>query len=81
MKKKLWGLVAIILFVLGVGIAKAVTTDTEPPTVSRMSIVNPKDSYAPGERVYLNTDLKDDVSGSIFICCNWKNPTLEQPCI
>ena len=63
MKKKLWGLVAILLFIFGIGIAHAVTTDTEPPTVSRMSIINPKDSYQPGERVYINTDLKDEVSG------------------
>ncbi len=63
MKKKLWGLVAILLFIFGIGIVHAVTTDTEPPTVSRMTIVDPKDSYKPGERVYLNTDLKDDVSG------------------
>ncbi len=63
MKKKLWGLVAILLFVFGVGIVRAVTTDTEPPTVSKMTIVDPKDSYKPGERIYLDTDLKDDVSG------------------
>jgi hypothetical protein len=63
MKKKLWGLVAILLFVFGVGVVRAVTTDTEAPTVSKMTIVNPKESYEPGERIYLHTDLKDDVSG------------------
>ena len=42
----------------------AVTTDTEAPTISRISFPsNGKDYYEPGEKIYLDTDLKDNVSG------------------
>lgn len=53
-----------VLFMFNVMVVNAVTTDVEPPTISRISFVsNGSEYYSPGDKVYLDTDLKDDVSG------------------
>ncbi len=46
-----------------VTVVNAVTTDTEPPSISRIKFDVQKSYYEPGEIVYLDTDLKDNVSG------------------
>lgn len=62
--KKLFmgGLVGLILFI-GIFVVKAATTDTTPPTLKSISIKNPKNTYSAGERIYLNLEATDDVSG------------------
>ena len=63
MKKKLWGFVALLLFMLWIVPVKAVTTDTEGPTISRMSIKDKQESYKPGDKMYLSDDISDSISG------------------
>ena len=56
-------LLLCFVMVFNVMVVKAVTTDTEAPTISRIKFDVQKSYYEPGEIVYLDTDLKDNVSG------------------
>ena len=63
MKKRIGFVLIFILFMMiGLPVVSAVTTDTKAPTVSKLSFVNGS-TVKPGDKVYLNTDIKDDVSG------------------
>lgn len=63
MKKKLLKICLIMLvLIINIGIVFAVTTDTKAPTVTKLTFEKTAD-LKPGEKVYLNTDMKDDVSG------------------
>ena len=52
MKKKLWGLVIVLLFFMCVMPVRAVTTDTEGPTISKLKLRDAQESYKPGDRIY-----------------------------
>ncbi len=62
MRKKMGFVFLLIMtFMIGVPIVNAVTTDTNGPTISYLDFTNK--TVKPGDKVYLSTDLKDDVSG------------------
>lgn len=64
MKKKIGlGLIALLIVLLQVSVVYAVTTDTEGPTVSKLSFATKKDAYSVGDKIYLSTDMKDAISG------------------
>ncbi len=60
MRKKMGFVFLLIMtFMIGVPIVNAVTTDTNGPTISYLDFTNK--TVKPGDKVYLSTDLKDDV--------------------
>ena len=63
MKKSLWGLVIVLLFFICVMPVRAVTTDTEGPTISKLKLVDAQESYKPGDKIYFTDDIKDEISG------------------
>ena len=72
MKKKLTKICLILTILLvNIGIVFAVTTDKNAPTVTKLTFDNTT-SLKPGDKVYLNTDMKDDVSGieTVYIWVN-----------
>lgn len=63
MKKKILTIMMILsLLIVNIGIVFAVTTDIKAPTVSKLTFEETS-NLKPGDKVYLNTDMKDDVSG------------------
>lgn len=63
MKKKILTIIMILsLLIVNIGIVFAVTTDVTAPTVNKLTFEE-SSSLKPGDKVYLNTDMKDDVSG------------------
>ena len=62
MKKKMgFMLVLIMLIALGIHVVFAITADTKAPTVSYLTF--DKETVKPGDKIYLTTDINDDVSG------------------
>ena len=63
MKKKILTIMMTLsLLIVNIGIVFAVTTDVTAPTVNQLTFEE-SSSLKPGDKVYLNTDMKDDVSG------------------
>ena len=63
MKKKILTIMMILsLLIVNIGIVFAVTTDVTAPTVNKLTFEE-SSNLKPGDKVYLNTDMKDDVSG------------------
>lgn len=63
MKKKILTIMMTLsLLIVNIGIVFAVTTDVTAPTVNKLTFEE-SSSLKPGDKVYLNTDMKDDVSG------------------
>lgn len=63
MKRLIYGVLVVIVLSLGVYIVNAATPDTNAPTLNSISIKNPKTSYNVGDKIYLNMDANDDISG------------------
>lgn len=67
-KSKLWGMLSILL-VISIIFANfsvyAATADTNAPTMTKFAIENAV--YNPGDKVYVDTDVKDDVSGVCYV--------------
>lgn len=61
--KKIMILLVIFSFLANIVPVNAATVDKNPPTLKSISIKNPKSSYNVGEKVYLNLNVTDDVSG------------------
>ena len=61
-RKIIMCLLFISLFVINISCVSAVTTDINAPTVSNL-VFEQKENLKPGDKVYLDTDMKDDVSG------------------
>lgn len=63
MKKRFLKIFLVLtLLIVNIGIVFAVTTDITAPTVTKLELKETT-SLKPGDKVYLNTDMKDDVSG------------------
>lgn len=63
MKKRIMLFLLIISFlIVNISIVFAVTTDVKAPTVSKIAF-DKTTNLKPGDKVYLNTDMKDDISG------------------
>ena len=56
-------LVSLFAIVSGIMVVNAATPDNKPPVLKSISISNQKESYNLGDRVYLNIEANDDVSG------------------
>lgn len=56
-------LLLMVVSVAGIIVVNAATPDTKPPVLKSISFKNPKKSYNMGEKVYLNIDANDDISG------------------
>lgn len=72
MKKKLKMFsLLVLLLIINIGIVYAVTTDTNAPTVSKLTFEK-TENLKPGDKVYLDTDMKDDVSGieTVYVWVN-----------
>ncbi len=71
MEKKIlrYFLIISLLFTSAVFVVRAATVDKTPPVLKSVSIKNQKAEYSAGDKVYLNLDVTDDVSGigSIYV--------------
>ncbi len=56
-------IVLAITCMIGIKSVFAVTTDVNGPTLSYLTFASEDNSFKPGDKVYLNTDMADDVSG------------------
>ena len=63
MKKFLILVVTMFTMTAALMVVNAATVDNNPPTLRSISIKNPKSSYKVGDKVYLNLNANDDVSG------------------
>lgn len=62
--KKLYIFVLVFLvFSIGIFAIYAATADNTAPTITRLKIAEPSKGYSAGDKVYIDMDLYDDISG------------------
>ena len=65
------GVLAVLIVIsFGAIVVKAATRDTAPPTLKSISLKESNKTYSVGDKVYLNIDANDDVSGISNIILN-----------
>lgn len=74
-RKILWG---FLWLVMGIITVNAATVDITPPVLKSISFKEEK-AYNPGEKVYLNIDANDDISGINSIYVGIRSLKLDNP--